>query len=404
MHRGRESLAQIAPEEDRLMTDTAAMEAALHQAVQRGEVPGVVALAADRDGTLYQGAFGVRGLADPTPMSLDTLFWIASMTKAITSVAAMQLVEEGRLELDSPLGHLCPHLAAPQVLEGFDAAGQPRLRPAKRPVTLRHLLTHTAGFSYNMWNADVGRYMQVMDMPIARSGKLAALNMPLVFDPGERWEYGINTDWVGRVIEAASGKPLPEVFAERIFGPLGMVDTGFIPGPSQRACRAGVHQRGADGRLQPIDWPLPENPEFFGGGGGLLCTGPDYLRFTRMLLRDGELDGARVLRPETVEEMARNQIGALEMQPMPGIVPTLSNDFFPFPDIPKNWGLGFMRNTADVPGGRAAGSLAWAGLGNCYFWIDRSRDLAGVLMTQILPFGDKAVLDLLAAFERGVYA
>jgi len=386
------------------MTDTAAADRVLRQAVESGAVPGVVALAGNAAGALYQGAFGARGLADTTPMSLDTVFAIFSMTKAITSVAAMQLVEAGRLSLDGPLGAYCPHLAAPQVLEGFDAEGRPRLRPAKRAVTLRHLLTHTAGFSYNMWNPDVGRYMQVAGMPPARSGKRAVLDMPLVFDPGERWQYGINTDWVGQVVEAVRGAPLPEVFAQHVTGPLGMVDTGFVPGPAQQARRAGMHQRGADGALSAMDWPVNPTPEFFGGGGGLFSTGPDYLRFIRMLLRGGELDGARVLRAETVALMGENHIGTLEMEPMPTAVPSMSNDFHPFPTVPKNWGLGFMRNTQDLPGGRAAGSLAWAGLGNLYFWVDPARGISGVLMTQVLPFGDPAVLDLLAGFEAAIYA
>jgi CubicO group peptidase (beta-lactamase class C family) len=386
------------------MTDTAMIDAALRTAVAQGRVPGVVALATDRDGTRYAGAFGTRGLADATPMTPDTVFAIFSMTKAITSVAAMQLVEQGRLTLDQPLGALCPHLAAPQVLEGFAADGTPRLRPARRPPTLRHLLTHTAGFSYGMWNADVGRFMEATGMPPARSGKLAVLDMPLMFDPGEAWEYGINTDWVGRVVEAVHGRPLPEVLAQHVLGPLGMADTGYLPGPAQRARRAAMHSRGADGALAPLDWPVQESPEFFGGGGGLYSTGPDYLRFLRMLLRGGELDGVRVLGEGTVALMGENHIGALLMQPMRSAVAALSNDFLPVAEGATHWGLGFMRNTVDLPGRRRAGSLAWAGLGNLYFWLDPSAGRAGVLLTQVLPFGDAAVLELLEAFERGVYA
>lgn len=216
-----------------------APDTVLQEAVASGAVPGVVALAGDRDGVLHQGAFGRRGLAQDAAMTPDTVFWIASMTKAITSVAAMQLVEEGRLALDAPLGSLLPGLAAPLVLEGFDAAGAPRLRPARRPVTLRLLLTHTAGFSYANWNADLARYTEITGLPATRTGKLASLAAPLAFEPGERWEYGINTDWVGRAVEAASGRPLPEVLKVRIFDPLGMADSGFLPGPSQRARRAG---------------------------------------------------------------------------------------------------------------------------------------------------------------------
>lgn len=386
------------------MTTTAAIDQVLRQAVESGAVPGVVALAADRDGPIYEGAFGRRSLAGPTPMTPDTVFWVASMTKAVTSVAAMQLVEEGRLSLDAPLGPLLPGLAAPQVLEGFAPDGTPRLRPARRPITLRHLLTHTAGFAYNTWNADIGRYMEATGLPAPRSGRLVSLEAPLVREPGERWEYSIATDWVGRAVEAASGERLERYVFARILEPLGMQDSGFVPGPAQRARRAGTHQRGEDGRLTPIDFALPEAPEFFGGGGGLLSTGPDYLRFLRMLLGGGRLDGAQVLRSETVAEMGRNQIGTLAFQPLRSVLPAISRDCDPFPGTVCRWGLGFLINETDIPGRRAAGSLAWAGLGNTWFWLDPRRGLAGLLLTQILPFADPAVLDLFAGFETALYA
>ncbi|NOG71766.1 serine hydrolase [Roseicella sp. DB1501] len=386
------------------MTTTAAIDQVLRQAVESGAVPGVVALAADRDGPIYEGAFGRRSLAGPTPMTPDTVFWVASMTKAVTSVAAMQLVEEGRLSLDAPLGPLLPGLAAPQVLEGFAPDGTPCLRPARRPITLRHLLTHTAGFAYNTWNADIGRYMEATGLPAPRSGRLVSLEAPLVREPGERWEYSIATDWVGRAVEAASGERLERYVFARILEPLGMQDSGFVPGPAQRARRAGTHQRGEDGRLTPIDFALPEAPEFFGGGGGLLSTGPDYLRFLRMLLGGGRLDGAQVLRPETVAEMGRNQIGTLAFQPLRSVLPAISRDCDPFPGTVCRWGLGFLINETDIPGRRAAGGLAWAGLGNTWFWLDPRRGLAGLLLTQILPFADPAVLDLFAGFETALYA
>ena len=381
-----------------------AIDSLLRAATESGAVPGVVALATDRAGTLYQGAFGRRGLDMAAPITADTVFWIASMTKAITSVAAMQLVEAGRLELDAPLGPLLPHLAAPQVLEGFAADGTPRLRPAVKPITLRLLLTHTAGFTYNTWNPDMGRYMAASGLLAPRSGKLEALRAPLVFEPGERFEYSIATDWVGQAVEAASGQRLEHYVRDRILAPLGMADSGFIPGATQQARRARVHQRAPDGSLAPIDFALPENPEFYGGGGGLLSTGPDYIRFLRMLLNGGSLDGVQVLRPETVAEMGRNQIGALDFRPLRSAMPAMSNDCDPFPGMPCKWGLGFLINGADVPGRRAAGSLAWAGLGNTWFWLDPRSGIAGLLMTQILPFADAAVLDLFARFETAVYA
>ncbi|MDO9710588.1 serine hydrolase domain-containing protein [Paracraurococcus lichenis] len=386
------------------MPNRAAIDAVLQRTVEAGAVPGVVALAADRNGVVYEGAFGRRDLSAAAPMTLDTVFWIASMTKAVTSVAAMRLVEERRLELDAPLGGLLPDLAAPEVLEGFAPDGTPRLRPAKRPITLRHLLTHTAGFSYNTWNAGMARYMEITGLPAPRSGRLASLRAPLVRDPGEAWEYSIATDWAGRVVEAAGGAGLDVLLRGLVLGPLGMADTGHVPGPSQQARRARVHQRDGQGALSPIDFALPEAPEFLGGGGGLLSTGLDYLRFLRMLLGGGALDGARVLRPETVAEMARNQIGALEFRPLRTTMPAVSNDFDPFPEMSRKFGLGFLINTQDLPGRRAAGSLAWAGLGNTWFWVDPGRGMAGVLLTQILPFADHAVLDLLAGFETAVYA
>ena len=387
------------------MIDAASVDAVLRQAVEAGEVPGVVALAADRTGEIYRGAFGRRALDAPAPMTDDTVFWIASMTKAVTSVMAMQLVEEGKLTLDAPLGPLLPWLAEVRVLEGFDAAGQPRLRAPKQAITLRHLLTHTAGFSYNTWNADIGRFMEVTGLPATRSGKLASLHAPLVRDPGEAWEYSIATDWVGQAVEAAGGEQIEVAVRRRIAEPLGMVDTGYIAGERQKARRVRVHQRAPDGTLAASDFdPIQVNPEFFGGGGGLLSTGPDYLRFLRALLGGGELDGARILKPGTVAEMGRNQIGGLEFRAMRSVLPNLSNDFDPFPGVTRRWGLGFLINEQDIPGRRAAGSLAWAGLGNTWFWLDPASGVAGVLLAQILPFADPKVLDLLGSFEAAVYA
>ncbi len=199
----------------------------LHQATEAGAIPGVVAMAADAAGPIYEGAFGQRAQPDGPPMTTDTVFRIASMTKAITATAAMQLVEQGRLSLDAPASDVVPDLAAPLVLEGFDAAGKPRLRPARGPITLRQLLTHTAGFGYDVWNADLLRYHRDTGLPAPRTGKLAGLAAPLTFDPGTRWQYGINIDWAGRMVEAVSGDDLESYFQTHIFAPLGMTDTGY---------------------------------------------------------------------------------------------------------------------------------------------------------------------------------
>ncbi len=375
----------------------------LNAAAGSARVPGVVALAANRDGTLYQGAFGKRSLAGTAPMTPDTVFWIASMTKAVTGVAAMQCVERGRLSLDQPAGEILPRLAEPQVLEGFDADGQPMLRPARRKITLRLLLTHTAGFVYDPCNAKLNRYAQATGLPPARSGRLASLAAPLAFEPGERWEYGINIDWAGRMVEAVSGQDLDAYMRDNIFVPLGMHDTGFMPSDEQIARAAQTHARKADGSLEPLPAVRPARPEFFAGGGGLFSTGPDYLAFLRMLLNGGTLNGAHILQPATVALMARNHIGELNVQPMKTQSPTMSNDAEFFPGMVKKWGLTWLINAEDVPGGRSAGSLAWAGLRNSYYWLDPKRRVAGVLLTQVLPFADPTVLSLLDEFERAVY-
>ena len=376
----------------------------LERAVTAGEVPGVVALAADHQGVVYEGAFGQREIGKGPEMTLDTVFWIASMTKAVTSVAAMQLVEQGKLELDEPLGELLPELASPQVLEGFDAAGAPRLRPAKRPVTLRHLLTHTAGFTYDIWNADMGRYMEYSGIPGIIECKNVTLRTPLVYDPGERWEYGISIDWVGKAVESVSGQSLEDYLREHIFTPLGMMDTGFVLKPEQRTRLASVHQRHPDGSLEAIAFEMPQQPEFFMGGGGLYSTGPDYLTFLQMLLHEGRFNDAQVLRPETVAEMAKNQIGDLTVGALKTAIPAYSNDAEFFPGMVKKWGLGYLITMEDAPTGRSSGSVAWAGLFNTYFWIDPTKQLAGVILMQILPFADDQAFRLFEEFERAIYA
>ena len=380
-----------------------AATAVLERAVDAGEVPGVVALAADDDGVVYEGAFGEREIAKDPDMTLDSVFWIASMTKAVTSVAAMQLVEQGRLELDRPLGEQVPELTSAQVLEGFDADGAPLLRPPRRPITLRHLLTHTAGFTYDIWNADMVRYQEHGGIPGIIECRNVTLATPLVFDPGDRWEYGINVDWAGKAVERVSGQSLEDYLREHVFAPLGMTDTGFVIGPARRPRLVSMHVRMPDGSLEAVPFEVPQEPEFFMGGGGLYSVGSDYLTFLRMLLRGGRLRDIDLLRPETVAEMGRNQIGALSVGVLRTAIPSSSNDAEFFPGMVKKFGLGFLINTEEAPTGRSAGSLAWAGLANTYFWLDPVRRLTGVILTQILPFAEARVLELHAQLERAIY-
>jgi len=376
----------------------------LRDATERGDVPGVVAMAATRDGAFYEGAFGRRALPDGAAMTADTVFWLASMTKAITSSAAMRLVEEGKLALDRPIAELLPELASPQVLVGFDPDGEPRLRPARRAITLRHLMTHTAGFVYDIWNADIARYMEKRGIPGIISCQNAALALPLVFDPGEKWDYGIGVDWVGKAVERVSGQKLGDYFAEHLFRPIGMPDAGFKLAPEHRARLAGMHARGEDGTLAPIEFEIPQEPEFEMGGGGLYGTAADYLAFQRVFLNQGRGDGRQVLRPETAALMAQNAMGELNVRLLKTAAPAYSNDAEFFPGMVKKWGIGFMISTEQVPGRRGAGALAWAGLGNTYFWIDPGAGVAGIILMQLIPFADPKALALLDAFEQAVYA
>lgn len=380
----------------------------LRQAADAKEVPGVVAVAANDNGIFYEGAFGKRDLAKGTDMTLDSVFWIASMTKALTATAAMQLVEQGKLQLDEPISKVLPDLAAPQVLEGFNDKGEPKLRPAKRPITLRQLLTHTAGFTYDFWDADTAKYVKYANLPGITTCKNAALRTPLAFDPGERWEYGINLDYAGKAVEVVSGQNLAVYLREHLFQPLGMKDTNFVIGPDQKNRLVSVHARGADGGLAPIEFGIPQEPEFFMGGGGLYGTGRDYLAFLQMLMHGGEFNGARILRPETVAQMSKNNIGDINISRvvLKTTAPTATPDvdmgqLFPGQDV--KWGLSFLINPQQGPAGRSGGSLTWAGLANTYFWVDPSKRVAGVILTQILPFADARVFNLYAAFESGVY-
>ncbi len=386
------------------MQNQAQIDQLLRQKSDAKEIPGVVAMAANSKEVIYQGAYGKRDLSKDDAMTADSVFWIASMTKAITAAGAMQLVEQGKLSLDAPIGKVLPDLAAPQVLEGFDAKGEPKLRPAKNPITLRHLMTHTAGFCYDLWNSDMVKYLEKTGTPGITTCKNAALRTPITSDPGTRWEYGTNIDFVGKAVEAASGKRLDAYLRDHLFTPLGMSDTGFKIGESQRKRLVGMHARGPDGSLVAIPFELEQEPEFHMGGGGLYGTAGDYIKFTQMILNKGRGNGNQVLKPETVASMCQNHIGDLNMTKMISALPDFTNDVDLYPDMVKKWGLSFVINTAKTPEGRSPGSLAWAGLANTYFWIDPARDVAGVILMQLLPFVDKKCLEAFAGFESGVYA
>jgi methyl acetate hydrolase len=372
------------------------IDESLHAAVERKDIAGVVAMAADRTGVIYQGAHGVADIGEARPLRPDALFRIASMTKAITSTAAMQLAEQGRFTLDEPVEKYLPQFGAPPVFASFDAAtGDYRLRPAARAVTIRHLFTHTSGLGYDFTSPLVRDFKP-------RAGENYPVG-PLVFDPGERWLYGTSTDWLGRLVERISGQPLEDYFRQRIFEPLGMSDTFYHVPPDRRARLVAVHRRAGDGSIFKATTQPPVTGFTPIGGGGLSSSASDYIRFTRMLLNGGELDGARILSSATVSQMSRNQIGSLGVPALKTAIPERSDDFSFVADGRDKWGLGFLITADAANGKRAAGSLSWGGINNTYFWIDPAQGITGVILMQFLPFADRKALAVYDAFERGVY-
>ena len=372
--------------------------------VKNGHVPGVVAAMVDKDGLTYLGSAGERTIGTGDVMTTDTVGAIASMTKAVTGAAVMQLVEQGRLDLDAPAETYCAELGTPRVLEGFDDAGQPILRDARSQVTLRNLLTHTSGYAYDFTNANLTKWHAATNTPGSLSRRLDSLKTPLMFDPGTEWHYGVGIDWAGLILERVTKSTLGDYFAEHLLQPLGMVDTGFICTPNMLERKAALHLRTPDSSFMSFQMPPAENPEFDSGGGGLFSTMTDYARFMRMILNDGELDGTRVLAAETVAQMAKNQIGDVRVTGLKSANPGFFNDADIFPGTPKSWGLSFMINEEPLPNGCPTGALMWCGAFNSYFWIDKTTGIAGCYMSQVLPFFDAGASGNFFDFQNAVYA
>ncbi|HWC18482.1 MAG TPA: serine hydrolase domain-containing protein [Terriglobales bacterium] len=390
---------------EKAATSANEIEKALRSAVDDKKVPGIVAMVAVADRVTYQGAFGNRDTTKNLPMTLDSIFRIASMTKPVTSVAVMQLVEQGRVKLNEPAANYLPELTQVQVLEDFDSStGKAKLRLPKSPPTVRQLLTHTSGFVYEFFDQKLHDYVSSGAIPGMRPGDDGFLKAPLMFDPGSKWEYGINTDWLGKLVEKVSGHSLEDYFREHIFQPLGMTDTFFNVPPKKQARVVAVHMHRDDGNyVQAPAQPL-EPVRFFSGGGGLFSTAGDYLKFERMLLGGGVLRGKRVLKSETIDQMSRNQIGDLNVVELRSLIPQFARDPVRVPGSLDKFGLGFGINTKPVEGGRSSGSIAWAGIDNTFFWVDPPRKTCAVLMMQTLPFGDDTANAVVEQFERGVYA
>jgi CubicO group peptidase (beta-lactamase class C family) len=388
----------------RRLFSATSLDEILGTGIARRKIPAAVAMVATADQILYSGAFGRRDSASGLDVTTNAIFAIASMTKAITSVAALQLVEQGRVKLDEPVAKHLPQLASLEVLTGFDkATGKPVLRPALKPVTLRHLLTHTSGFAYPTWSGEMLKYTQ-QTVPIP-AGTVPLAPTPLIFEPGTRWQYGFSTDWAGRLVEAVTGQTLEQYFQSSILGPLGMKDTGFILPPQKFERLVSSYQRQGDGSLKEDSRTLPAPPQSFGGGGGLYSTTGDYVRMMQMILRRGQGSGKeRILQPRTVGMMTSNQTGNLSAGKLKTFEPARSSDVDFHPRFSDQFGLGFLINSTAYTGGRSAGSLAWAGIRNTFYWIDPRRKVCAVLMMQYLPFCDSEAIGLLREFELGVYS
>ena len=366
---------------------TADLEQVISSAVAQKKVPGAVAVVATADGVVWKGGTGFAS---------DAIFAIASMTKPVTSVAVMQLVEAGKVRLDEPASTYLPELAKVQVLENG------ALRAPKSPVTVRQLLNHTSGFGYEFMNKDLHDFVARGGAPSMMAGGDGFLKAPLLFDPGTRWEYGIGTDWLGRLVERVSGQDLEAYFRLAIFEPLGMGDSFFNVPADKQARLAASWQRKEDGSL--VQQPVQARPSgFLSGGGGLHSTAADYIRFTRAILAGGMLDGRRILKPETIDLMGRNQIGDLTLRPFPSLLPQLATDGAVLPGALDKFGLGFALNAKAIEHGRGARTLAWAGIFNTFFWIDREKKVCAVLMSQMSPGLDEGPRRLLEDFDRAVY-
>ena len=382
--------------------DGAGIDKVLRDAVDSGAIPHVAAIAADRDGVIYAGAAGPRAVGEDAPVSTDTLFRLMSMTKMPATVVALQEMEKGNLDLDAPVVTYCPEFDEVQVLTGFDG-GTPQLRPPASQATVRQLITHTSGLGYWFWNGDLVQWEKLTGIPNVVAGLRASLRAPLVADPGTAFSYGISTEWLGQVVEAVTGVGLDVAIKQGVTGPLGMNHTTFLMTDDERLNSTPVHVKGEDGNWVPIGEILNQAPEYWAGGHGLYGTPSDYIRFTRALLRGGELDGARILRPETVADAFRNQIGELDF---PAEIPTFdpaSTDTLALGPGYK-WGYGLLLNTQDMPGMRRAWSGAWAGLCNTHFWVDRTTGVCASIYSNSLPFVTPEALALYQDFERALYA
>jgi methyl acetate hydrolase len=369
------------------------LDALLNTAVDRRDIPGVVAVVANRERALYRRAFGMLDEHGSIDMPADAIFRILSMTKPVTSVAIMMLQEQGLLDLDDKISQYLPDLVGREVLIAFNESDASySSRPATREVTIRDLLTHTAGFGYDFSNDTL--------CVLCNGGKQSPRDLPLLHEPGSQWTYGMSTRLLGEAIERITGKPLDVFFDSHIFRPLGMNNTGFKLKPDSRDRLVSLFRR-VDGKL--IGEPRPElYVPFVAGDAGLLSTADDYIRFLQMLLNMGQFGNTRLLTTQSVKKLTTNQIGSLRIQKQPGAIPYLSNHF-PLGAGEDTFSLGFQLKEGNEENTRSVGSYSWAGLFNTHFWADPQQGIAAVLLLQVLPFYDDLCIRLLTDFEHHIY-
>jgi CubicO group peptidase (beta-lactamase class C family) len=361
--------------------------------VEDGRLPGWLVLVSRRGRIVHLATCGRRDLEADLPVELDTRFRIYSMTKPVTAVAAMQLYEEGAFSLKDPVSAFIPSFAEMAVYRDGPASA-PRTEPATRPMLLWHLLTHTAGLTYGfhhahpvdaMYRAAGFEWVPRPGADLAECCELWA-GLPLLFEPGSEWNYSVASDVLGRVVEVVSGQPLDRYFAERIFGPLGMGDTGFWVEGEAAAQLAALYAAGPDGgpavRFDQLGVRALRRPSCLDGGGGLVSTAADYHRFTQALLGGGELDGARLLGSRTLAYMARNHLpGGADLE-------RFGRRLFAettFDGV--GYGLGFAVLLDPVANKvlSSAGEYAWGGLASTFFWVDPAEQLTAIFLTQLVP-------------------
>ena len=382
--------------------DGTAIDKVLRDAVDSGGVPHVAAIAADRDGVIYQGAAGPRAVGESDPVTVDTLFRIMSMTKMPATVAALQQVEQGNLDLDAPGRRLLPRVRRDPGADRL-RRGHPGLRPPTRQATVKNLVTHTSGLSYWFFSDLLIQWEKVTGIPNVVAGSNASFTAPMLGDPGEAFRYGINIDWLGKVVEAVTGVGLDVAIKQGVTGPLGMDQTTFLMNDDQRPNSTPVHVKGEDGTWVSVGEILNQAPDWWAGGHGLYGPPSDYIKFQRALLRGGELDGTRILRQSTVDEAFTNQIGDLDFPAeLPTSDPAATCEFNAGPGF--KWGYGLLLNTSDFPGMRRAWSGAWAGLCNTQFWVDRTTGVCGAIYSNFLPFVTPEAIKLYNDFELALYA